>query len=370
VFTLILFLIVLSVLIFVHELGHFVTAKLFGMRVEEFAIGFPPRIFAKKKGETEYAINLLPIGGYVRIQGENPTQETLEGPDASRSFTSKPRYAQAIVLLAGVTFNMLFAWIAVSLGFIAGFPVSTDYREGANYDDIKVVISDVEVDSPADRAGLLPGDEIEILSRRAQGLAQAQVVEPHDVETVQQFIRVSSNEAIDVTVSRGSFSTTTSVTPLTSSATATPMIGIGLGTVGLLKLPVHEAFIEGAKLTSNMTVAISTGLYRFFVGIFGEEEVMSQVSGPVGIAKMVGAAEQMGFAYLVSFVALISINLAVINILPFPALDGGRLLFVVIESITRKRISPKFANAVNITGFIILLSLMFFITVNDVIKLF
>ncbi|HRH25962.1 MAG TPA: site-2 protease family protein [Candidatus Paceibacterota bacterium] len=370
-FTVILFLIVLSVLIFVHELGHFVTAKLFGMRVDEFALGFPPRIFAWKKGETEYALNALPIGGYVRIHGENPSEESLTGSDSNRSFTSKPRWMQAIVLLAGVTFNILFAWISISLGFMVGFPVSTDYIEGARYDDVKVVISIVDPDSPASRAGLLPGDEIVELSKRSVSgdVGGLEVVAPSDVQTVQNFIKDSSSDGLTMRVMRGSTATTTTVIPVVSSATTTPMIGIGLGTVGLLKLPIYKAFIEGANLTANMTVAITGGLYHFFTGIFTEDDIMSQVSGPVGIAKLVSTAGQMGFAYLVSFTALISINLAVINILPFPALDGGRLLFVIIESITRRRISPTFANAVNIGGFVILLGLMLFITVNDVIKL-
>lgn len=366
-FTVILFIVVLSILIFVHELGHFLAAKWSGMRVDEFAIGFPPRIYAWKRGETEYAINALPIGGYVRIHGENPNQESLEGTDASRSFTAKPRWKQAIVLLAGVTFNMLFAWIAIILGFMVGFPVSTDYLPGKEYSDVKVVITDVDTQSPAYRAGIQAGDEIVSLSK---GEAQnAETIWSTDIPRIQAFIQSATNTPILLGLFRNSVSTTTEVTPTLSSETGVPALGVGLGTIGTLQLPIHEAMYHGTIVTYRMTIGIAQGLYTFFTGAFSGGEVLSQVAGPVGIAKLVNAANEMGFVYLVSFVALISINLAIINILPFPALDGGRLVFVAIESIIKRPIPYAFANAVNLIGFVLLLGLMLVITVSDVLKL-
>lgn len=367
--TVILFIIVLSVLVFVHELGHFLAAKWAKMRVDEFAIGFPPRIWGKKKGETVYAINALPIGGYVKIHGENPNDETLHGSDAARSFTARPKYQQIIVLAAGVTCNVIFAWFAIALGFMIGFPLSTSYLEHAEYRDVRVVITAVSPDSPAQKAGIAVGDYIDgVLVKDVQLLDT-----PDTIEAVQTTIASLADAPVQFEINRGGEATTTTVVPVQTvdeNGNTTARIGVALDTVGIVQLGPIQAVYEGAKLTIAMTEAIAGGLYTFVADAFRGEQVMSQVAGPVGIAKMVGGASSMGFAYLLSFTALISINLAIINILPFPALDGGRIVFVIIEAIIRRPIPYVWVNAVNAIGFILLLTLMAVVTVFDILKLF
>src|ERR1035437_5976142 len=158
--TIILFLLVLAVLIFVHELGHFISAKLFGIRVDEFAIGFPPQIFSWKKVETKYALNLIPFGGYVKIFGENPDEESLKGSDSKRSFVNAKKWKQIIVLISGITMNIIFAWILISISLNIGVLTPADIQNTNKVENIKVMITGVLKNSPADLAGLKEGDDI------------------------------------------------------------------------------------------------------------------------------------------------------------------------------------------------------------------
>jgi regulator of sigma E protease len=371
--TLVLFIVVLSILVFVHELGHFLFAKWCKMRVDEFAIGFPPRIWSFKKGETVYAINLIPIGGYVKIHGENPDDESLTGKDASRSFSARPKWMQALVLVAGVSFNMIFAWLAIAFGFMVGFPISTDYFPEKQYQDVKVFIGEVRENSAAAEGGLQPGDAIASLavigpSMDGPRIGPAKI--PTKTEDISNLVSsTEKGEQVLVGYTRGNALSYATLTPQVSTETGKPVIGVSLSAAGIVTLPVHEALIEGAVVTGKMTVAIADGLFTFLAKAITGNAPFSQVSGPVGIARLVGDAGEMGFAYLVSLTALISINLAIINILPFPALDGGRLVLVAIETIIRRPVPHNFANALNTIGFILLLLLMVLVTVNDVIKL-
>jgi regulator of sigma E protease len=371
--TLILFIIVLSILVFVHELGHFIFAKWCKMRVDEFAIGFPPRLWSFKKGETTYAINLIPIGGYVKIHGENPDDESLTGKDASRSFTARPKWMQALVLVAGVSFNMIFAWLAIAFGFMVGFPISTDYFPEKQYENVKVFIGEVRDNSAAAEAKLQPGDAITslaVVSPSSNGQIVGSSITPTKTEDISNLVSsTQKGEQVLVGYTRGNQLSYATLTPQVSSETNKPVIGVLLSAAGIVTLPIHEALIEGAVVTGKMTVAIADGLFTFLYQAVTGNAPFSQVSGPVGIARLVGDAGEMGFAYLVSLTALISINLAIINILPFPALDGGRLVFVALETIFRRPIPHKYANALNTIGFVLLLLLMVLVTVNDVIKL-
>ena len=158
--TIILFLVILAVLVFVHELGHFLAAKAFGIRVDEFAIGFPPKVFGWQKGETKYSLNLIPFGGYVKIFGENPDDESLIGADSTRSFVNAKRWKQAIVLLAGIFMNIVFAWILISASFSIGLPTSIQDEYKGKAKDVGVMIMAVQKDSPAFKTGIKEGDYI------------------------------------------------------------------------------------------------------------------------------------------------------------------------------------------------------------------
>jgi regulator of sigma E protease len=354
--TIIIFLIVLAVLIFVHELGHFLIARWSGIRVDAFAIGFGPKIFSYKKGETEYSLNLIPFGGYVKIFGENPDEQSISGPDASRSFVNKNRLIQACVLIAGIAFNLIFAWIIYATLFSTGITASVDsFGEYSKYiNDRKIMVTDVVKDSPASKSGIKVGDYIIASSTKSFG----------------DFVNQTAGKEFDFRYVHNGQETTTKITAIKGLVTDKWAIGVGLDHVGEVKLPFFLAVYESGKYTLVMIRETAVGLGHFVWSIFQGEANFEEVSGPVGIAKIVGNSAKMGISYLAMITAIISINLGIINLIPFPALDGGRLFFVLIESITRKRISPKIANTINGVGFALLMLLMLIVTYKDIVKLF
>ncbi len=360
----IIFIIILSVLIVVHELGHFLAAKKFGIRVDEFGIGYPPlatKLFRWK--ETDFTLNWLPFGGFVKIFGENPELE--KGPVQSEAlpsdnFQSKNRGIQAAVLVAGVAGNFLFAWLLISLGFMTGLaaPVGSSFP----VEDARTVITNVIPGSPAAESGLKAGDAIVSVSR---GGVSPEV----SPESISQFID-DSIAPIEFVVNRGKSRLDLSVSPEEGIIKDKPAIGISMDLIGSVHLPIHKALWQGLKASSETTWLTAKALGLFIVGALSGHADLSQVTGPVGIISMVGSVTELGFSYLITFTAIISINLAVINLVPFPALDGGRLLFVGIEAITRRPIPAKIFNAVNTTGFFLLILLMILITVRDVRNVF
>ncbi|MFA6272874.1 MAG: site-2 protease family protein [Candidatus Paceibacterota bacterium] len=364
---LILFIIVLGVLIFVHELGHFLVAKKSGMRVDEFGLGFPPRVFGKKIGETIYSINWIPFGGFVKIFGENPPDspeaERLEVSE-ERSFNKKNRGVQAAVLVAGVSFNVIFAWLLISAGFISGFPAPVGYYQDVVVTNPQLVITQVLADSPASRSGLQAGDAI-VAVAASDGL-----LSDLTPDSVSDFMARHEGKEILIGYKRGSEKSEVKVAPVAGIISDQVAIGVGLDLIGTVKLPFFRALWESAKTTGNLLVEITKGLGKFFYKAFIFQADFSEVAGPVGIIGLVGAAASLGFANLLGFVAFISLNLAVINLLPFPALDGGRLILVVIETVRRRPLNPKIVNYLNGIGFALLLILMLVITYKDVIKLF
>lgn len=369
-----IFIVILLVLVLVHEFGHFFSAKKFGIRVDEFGFGFPPKLFGIKKGETEYTFNLLPIGGFVRIFGESleentPTAkaENKNDIDFKRSFISKPKWQQSIVLLAGVFANFILAWFLFSVGFMSGLPTSVgSERAGSKLENVSLVIVSVLPDSPADRAGLKIGDKIKTINNKNGSADEI------DSETVRSFIAESKGESVGIGYTRGKNETIieAKIIPLKKEQNEGFSIGIAMDQIGIAKLSFLPAFWEGMKLNLQVTKGTVLGLYTLILeGIQGKGS-FAAVSGPVGMVGIVGDAYQFGFAYLLSFTALISINLAIINLLPFPALDGGRLLFILIEKIKGSKINPRIANTMNMVGFALLILLMFVITYHDIIKLF
>jgi len=362
--SIIIFIVILLVLVVSHEFGHFIVAKKSGIRVDEFSFGFPPKIYGKKVGETTYNLNALPFGGYVKIFGENGEEENITEEDKKRSFTNKPRYIQAAVLVAGVVMNFLVAWLLLSVSYMSGLPSSVSMAPaGVKVNNQYLTITSVLKGSPAETAGIKTGDKIIKLSN-----VDDYTTTP-SAESVQYFIRKHGTENIKVDIVRGKEAKEINVTPA-SNKDGTPAIGIAMDMIGTLKLPVHKAVWEGLKLTSDITVGTAKGFYQLISKAVVGKGDMSQVTGPIGIVGVVGDAAKFGFVYLLSFTALISVNLAVINLLPFPALDGGRLLFLLIEKIKGSRINPKVGNIINMVGFGLLMLLMVFITYHDIVKLF
>lgn len=360
--SIVLFVVILALLIFVHELGHFLVAKRAGIRVDEFGIGFPPRLWSKKVGETVYSINAFPVGGFVKIFGENPDEESIRGKDSARSFVHKPKWQQAAVVSAGVVFNILFAWILLSVGFMAGVPYSADGSYyGSRVKDAELTIISVAEHSPASSAGLKSGDHILSLA------SGKEVLDTLDMQSVQNFI--GAHKEIVLAYQRGEERHTTMVRPEGGLVEGRSAIGISMDMAGTLTLPIHEAIVMGFTTTFSLTGQTIVGLFDFFSQmIFGNAD-FSSVSGPVGIVRIVSDASVLGLVHLISLTALISINLAVINLFPFPALDGGRLFFIIIETIKGSPIKPVVTNAVNGIGFVILILLMVLITYSDIVKI-
>jgi regulator of sigma E protease len=364
----ILFLIVLAVLVLVHEFGHFIVAKKSGIRVDEFGLGFPPKIWSVKKGETTYSLNAIPFGGFVKIFGENPNEESLSGPDSARSFVKKPRYIQAAVLIAGIVFNLLFAWLLISISFLFGVTASSiDYaRYGERLQDPHIVVTMVQKGAPAEKAGLKAGDTILAVTTVAKAGPAGENIE---VEQVKKTISESVGKPISVLYSRAGQTLSAEMTATTSLLAGKYAVGIAMENVGMLQLPIHLAIWEGGRLTIHAIGAVAVGLFDFVWDAVTGKADFSTVSGPIGIVGLVGDAARIGITHLLTFTAFISINLAIINLVPFPALDGGRLLFVAIEAIIRRPIKHSVANALNLVGFALLMLLMIIVTYKDIAKL-
>lgn len=357
--SIIIFLIILSTLVIVHEFGHFLVAKRFGIRVDEFGLGFPPR--AKKLftwRNTLFTLNWLPFGGFVKIFGENP-EEKIEGI-TSDNFQSKNRGVQASVLVAGVVGNFLFAWLLISLGFVVGLPIPANFS--LPVENPRTIITTVLPATPAATASLKSGDVILSLSR-------GDINSELSPEAISLFI-ARSVEPITFTVERGGNISTKVIVPEKGIVTDRLAVGISMDVIGIAKLQPHKALWYGLKTTSELTLLTGQAMITFFTQALGGRADISSMTGPVGIVGMVGDARELGFIYLLTFTALISINLTIINLLPLPALDGGRLFFVLIEAVIRRPIPPRIFNVLNTVGFALLILLMIIITIQDVRHIF
>ncbi len=357
----VVFIVVIVALIVVHEFGHFVAAKLSGMRVDEFGLGYPPRALTiTKKGGTEYTLNWLPFGGFVKIYGE-------DGEDGDpRAFSRRPRVLQALVLIAGVAMNLLFAYVLITGALIAGTPRALSPGEVATARSQELAVASVLPVSPSARAGLLPGDSI-LSAKDAAGKWKSA-----DPKSFSAFVAASGGGAITLDVKRNGteqFITATSAAGIVADNPSRYALGVEVATIGIVPLSFGAAVTEGASLTGEATKLTAVGLWHFFYGVFTLSADFSQVAGPVGIAGAVGTASLQGFGNLFSIMAIISINLALINLIPIPALDGGRLLFVIIESVIRRPIKPTIARTINAVGFIFLVLLMVVVTAHDIFKI-
>lgn len=361
--TILVFIIVLVVLILVHEFGHFVVAKLSGMRVDEFGIGFPPRLWGKQVGETLYSVNALPLGGFVRIYGEDETNPEVTG--SKRAFSARPRVLQALTLVAGIAMNLLLAYVLITATLIMGTPRALSDTELSKASDVHMAISDVLPGSPAAAGGLQPGDMILSMSAPGQPAFAGSSEDAFlayvagDTPLTPLTFRVERNNAQQDIV----------VTPKTGvlpEAPSKPALGVAITPVGIIPETIGSAVIHGAIYTWEATKITAAGLSQFFLQAVTFHANLSEVSGPIGIAFALGNAYAHGFAALLSLAAAISISLAIINLLPIPALDGGRLLFVLIEAITRKPIKPSVAATINSIFFVLLIILLLVVSAHDI----
>ncbi len=361
----IIFLLILAILIFVHELGHFLVAKRSGIRVDEFAIGFPPKLFSYKWGGTNYTLNAIPFGGFVKIFGEDAHSGEISDESKNVSFVYKPKIIQAAVLVAGVTFNIIFAWLIISLGFFMGTTSVLPYNTTGEFNDAHLIITEVLPNSPASVAGIKAGDSIVSITSGKQ--VYNKELYPN---AVQKYISESTTKELILKLKdQKGLEREVKVSPTTEIIEGRKVLGISMEWIGTLKLSLFDSLKSGAQSTWYLLKATSSGLAKFLWDTITFKSDFSQVTGPIGIAGVVKEANELGFRYLLNITAIISINLAVINLVPFPALDGGRLLFVLIEAIIRKPINPSVVKWTNVIGFSLLMLLMLVVTAKDILKL-
>lgn len=356
--TILAFIIILGLLVFVHELGHFLVAKRIGIRVEEFGFGFPPRLFGIKRGETIYSINLIPLGGFVKIFGEDG-----QAKRDKYSFAAKKIWQRAGVLLAGVTMNVVLAVVLLSWGYMIGLPWAIDDSQTA--DNAEVQITQIAIGSPAEQAGIRIGDIILGASAQSGQLSGAD-----KVINVQNFIDKNKGQEVVILIKRGQTEWQIKITPRVSPPQGEGAMGVGLARVANISFPWWRAIYEGAKETFGLIWLIISSIGYLIWQFFASGRTPGGVIGPVGIFSITGQAAQMGFIYLLQLTALLSVNLAIVNALPFPALDGGRVLFLIIEKIKGSPVSETVEKAIHTAGFVLLTLLMIVITFKDIARLF
>ena len=371
-FTIIVFLAVFSVLVFAHELGHFLTAKKFGVKAEEFGFGYPPRIvgiYRNSAGQwkivwgsrevkdapgTVYSLNLLPLGGFVKIKGEDDN-----GDKAVDSFAAKKIWQRATMLSAGVVMNIVLAMFLIIIGFMIGIPQVIDGVDArAKILDERIQIVEVMKGSPAETAGVQMGDIIKNIDG----------VEFSNYFDLQSYVDSHVNQELNYLIERGGQEVGVIVTPEIRPETEKGGIGVSITETGIVKYPWHLAIWEGIKTTFYLFWVILVAFYELFKNLFVGQGLTQELTGPVGIAVLTGQVAHMGFVYILQFTALFSINLAIINFLPIPALDGGRVLFLIIEKIKGSPVKRELEAALHNIGFALLMLLVIVVTYRDVLK--
>lgn len=360
IWTVILFLLVLSVLVLAHEWGHFITARKLGVKVEEFGLGYPPRVFSwlSKKTGIRWSLNAIPIGGFVKMQGENGD----ECPRDPKSFCSQSKKVRFTILFAGVFMNLvaaaLFFTIALGFGMSA---IVEDYDGSALIEDRALEITQVLETSPAQEAGLVMGDKVVSINDQVfeSGGSAREYLYNLDENSVVEFLIIRDNQEILIPI-------------VPSYIVEMDQIGLGIALyeTGVVHYKWYTLPLKGIQMTAWYTKMICVGLYGMLVSVFSGDGLGASVSGPVGIAVMTGQAAQMGFVYLLQFGAILSINLAILNILPIPALDGGRILFLIIEAISGRPVNGKVEAIIHNVGFLLLMLLVLVVTYKDILGLF
>lgn len=358
--TALIFLIVLGVLIFVHEFGHFIFAKKAGMKVEEFGFGFPPRLYGWKKGETVYSINWIPFGGFVKILGEEG-----EHRNDPRSFSAKPFGAKLKVIIAGVFMNFILAVVLLMIVNFLGLRIGIlDEQTASSVRDKQIQIIQIAENSPAKSAGLRLLDEIK--GFRIDG----QTTLVGNVQETQDFIKKNAGKRIAILISRNDELLEKEFVPRTNPPEGEGALGVSLALTGVVSYPWHEAIWRGAYDATLITINTVIGYGILFKTLLLKGKLIADVSGPIGIASLTGQAARIGLNYLMQFVALISINLAILNIIPFPALDGGRAVLIIVEKLKGSPVNKKIEQGINTVGFALLLMLMIYVTFKDIVRLF
>lgn len=356
VITALLFIGLLLALVLVHEWGHFIAAKKAGCTVEEFGFGFPPRIFSVMYHGTRYSLNLLPIGGFVKIEGED-MQDTNPGPT---SFGSKSATWRIIILAAGVIMNVVLAVALLTVQGAIGFPTVITSDNEQTLTNHHTYVVEVAPGSPAAAAGITALDRIISIANHPNPT----------IEQVQSITAATINKNLTIVIDRQGVTETLTLTPREFPPEGEGALGVSLAATGLQKVPIWQAPWFGIKRTGTMLVAIVAQFWQILQKLITDGNVGGALTGPIGIAVYTSEAAKLGVSYILEFGALISLNLALINILPLPALDGGRIIFIVLEKMRGRRLPVSFEQKTHLAGFVLLIALMLFITFRDIGRFF
>ena len=369
------FIVILGIIVLIHELGHFITARIFKVKVHEFGLGFPPRLFGvyKKNGrrkwiwgsklnaeeqeKTVYSLNKIPIGGFVNIKGQDG-----QSPEDNDSFVNKPAWKRSIILASGVLANFLLCAVVLMIIYIAGTNISIDHGELNNTRYVrneKIQVISINSNSPAETAGILKNDVILRLDNQK-------------VQTIQQIQEYSAQKdglLVNVQVERDGEILDIEIIPrVLETSNNRSVFGIGLTKTADIAFKWHAAIWYGIRDTIYLIGVIFVALWKIIRDIFTTGQVSAEIAGPIGIARITGDVVKMGWIYALQFTALLSVNLGIINILPIPALDGGRLLFILIEKIRGKTVQKKVENIIHTVGFALLMVLIVLVTYRDIIR--
>lgn len=350
----------LIILLILHEFGHFIVAKKFRVKVDEFGIGYPPRIIGKKIGETIYSLNLIPFGAFVKMPGE------IKKDGHPRSFSSQPVWKRAVIAFAGVLSFWIMAAIIFSIVSVLGTPAVIEDAAKEGFVNPRVQIANVVVDSPAEKAGLKVGDAI--IKIKNPAATEEQTIQK--TKEVQEFIEENKGEELLLIVERGKEILEFFLVPRISPPSGQGPLGVALVRTATKHYPWYIAPWKGVSQTFNLTLAVIQGYYQALKNIFQGEPSGVQLTGPVGVFKILSDARELGLSYFLSLLALISIYLAIFNLLPIPAVDGGKLVFLAIEAIRKKPIPARIEENVSAAFFVMLIILMIFITIKDIGRIF
>ncbi len=341
--------IVLGILIFVHELGHFIFAKLFGVGVEKFSLGFGPKLIGKKVGETEYLLSAFPLGGYVKMVGEG-TDGELTDEEKIRSFAEKPPLRRIGIVVAGPGFNLIFAWLLFIVVFMIGVPAAT------------TKVGEVVKDKPAAKAGLAAGDMVTAVNGKKVARWDEMAAE----------IAAAKGPSLDIEIRRGTETKTFRIVPetrtgknLLGETVTSPVIGVvAAGETVIDRFPPGEAFSRGSAQTLNVIELTVLSLVK----IVERAIPLDTIGGPIMIAKMAGQQAEAGGVSFIAFMALLSVNLGVLNLLPIPILDGGHLVFYLWELVFRRPVSMRAREIAQQVGLALLIGLMVLAFYNDIAR--
>ncbi len=344
--TLIYFILILGLIVLVHEFGHFFFSKLFGIYVYEFAIGMGPKIFSKKKGETEYSIRAIPIGGFCSLAGEDNEADDQENIPKDRRLNAKPAWQRFLVMFFGAGNNFILALLFLFIIGLGWGAVSND-----------AIVSELVKDGPAEKAGIEVGDKILKINGNK--------VKSNDDVAI--YIQIESKDKpITFTVDRDGSKKDIKVKPVKEEVEGNTIYRVGIMSSG----KVEHGFLASIKYSFTKMGSLFRQMIITLKGLFTGGLSVKQLSGPVGIYNVIGTQREAGIQNILYLIALLSVNVGFINLLPLPAFDGGRILFLIIEKIKGSPVSPELENKIHTIGFILLLVLMLYITFNDIIKLF